>query len=241
MAAPSHREHADPDLRSTEWAQPLRPEQLADSNKDQSLEAQTAPDLTPNELAPEDEDLEPDVHQDPLSDRKLSHAAQCSIEALSSIPIRQAPGRDDVAMRAELRDVITETRSRDRSDFTSEEKARMESWLERLSDHVHDPEEFVSGSFGRSLPAWKELLDGSPRNTSRKVLRWLEDGVKPEFVGTAQADPKKLEQVRAMLVRQSLPARWRSFFKARCPTKSISKTTSPSTTTSTLAWERSAS
>ncbi|GAQ86252.1 DNA/RNA polymerase superfamily protein with reverse transcriptase domain [Klebsormidium nitens] len=49
------------------------------------------------------------------------------------------------------------------------------------------------------------MLKDSKRESSRRVLKLLRTGIKPQFVGTAEADRKKIEQVRATLARESAP------------------------------------
>jgi hypothetical protein len=65
-------------------------------------------------------------------------------------------------------------------------------------------EEFVAGSFQNRLAAWKELLKGSRRQSSQKVLKWIEEGVQPIFEGTKNAEPKKMKRVWGLL-RRTVP------------------------------------
>jgi hypothetical protein len=47
----------------------------------------------------------------------------------------------------------------------------------------------------------EEPLKGSTRESSKRVLKILKAGVKPQFVGTGETEQKKLDQVREMLRR----------------------------------------
>jgi hypothetical protein len=62
----------------------------------------------------------------------------------------------------------------------------------------------VAGSFQNNLAAWEELLGGSTRQSSKKALKWIRDGVQPIFEGTQNADPKKMRRVRSLL-RRTVP------------------------------------
>ncbi|GAQ90234.1 Reverse transcriptase [Klebsormidium nitens] len=79
--------------------------------------------------------------------------------------------------------------------MSAEMKGELETWVRNVGDHTSDPEKFVAGSFGRHFPAWQKLLKDSKRESSKRVLKMLAAGIKPQFVGTEDAEPKKREQV----------------------------------------------
>jgi hypothetical protein len=83
--------------------------------------------------------------------------------------------------------------------LSAEKKADLKDFLQNIGQHTHDPKKFVAGSFNRHLPAWEELLKGSKREISRRVLKILRSGVKPQFIGTGETEAKKLDQIPAML------------------------------------------
>lgn len=84
---------------------------------------------------------------------------------------------------------------------TDQELTEAERLLQNLPSVLRDPETFVSGSFSRYFPAWRELLSRSNRKSSRQVLGWLRAGVKPTFVGTQDAKASKRDLVVGMLKR----------------------------------------
>jgi hypothetical protein len=76
---------------------------------------------------------------------------------------------------------------------------------------------FVAGSFQNHLPAWEELLKESKRQTLKKVLKWVREGVKPVFDGTQNTEPKKMKRVRSFL-RGAVPkGQVESFLKGNLP------------------------
>jgi hypothetical protein len=79
--------------------------------------------------------------------------------------------------------------------------AQTEHALESIHRSIPDAKQFVAGSFQAYVPAWKRLLSKSKRAPSKKVLRWLEIGFVPKFIGTAAAPTKNVEEVRNMLRR----------------------------------------
>lgn len=79
-----------------------------------------------------------------------------------------------------------------------------EEFLRRVGEHILDAESFVAGSFQKNLAAWKELLGGFSRQSSKKVLKWIGERVQLLFEGTQNADPKKMRRVWSML-RRTVP------------------------------------
>jgi hypothetical protein len=88
-----------------------------------------------------------------------------------------------------------------------------------VHEHTHDPKQFVAGSFNRHLLEWEELLKDPSRESSQKVLKILRNGVKPQFVGTRETEPRKLEQIWAMPKRVVAPGRVESMLEGRVPHK----------------------
>ncbi|GAQ91453.1 Reverse transcriptase [Klebsormidium nitens] len=130
------------------------------------------------------EELQPDTATDPLAEGVSVALDACTHAFFAGI---KAPGPAGG------------------SEMSAEMKGELETWVRNVGDHTSDPEKFVAGSFGRHLPAWQELLKDSKRESSKRVLKMLAAGIKPQFVGTEEAEPKKREQVRAMLARTVKP------------------------------------
>lgn len=86
-----------------------------------------------------------------------------------------------------------------------------------LKQSIPDANRFVAGSFQSFLPAWKKLLSNSKRASSKKVLKWLEQGFIPKFRGTADADPRKREAVKGMLRRVMTTDQIEAFLSAKQP------------------------
>jgi hypothetical protein len=89
--------------------------------------------------------------------------------------------------------------------------------LDDLAGHIPNAEQFVAGSFQAFLPAWKALLSGYKRASSRQVLKWLEHGFVPKFVGTKDAPEKNKEAVRGMLRRVMTAQRVEEFLGKQYP------------------------
>jgi hypothetical protein len=184
-----------------------------------------AGDLSPPPLgsgASEDgaeEDMEPDLTLDPLSEEEEPVGLEkCTYEFFSALPVRKAVNPDGEALREELRGILRSALGpRNGGQLSAEEKADLEDWLQNVHTHTHDPEQFVVGSFNRHLPAWEELLRGSKRETSQRFLRILRSGVKPQLIGTGEAEPKKLDQVRAMLRQAVGPGKVESMLTGQIP------------------------
>lgn len=77
-----------------------------------------------------------------------------------------------------------------------------EALLAALPTLLHNPDEFVAGSFTSCHAAWSALLSKSKRRSAKNVLSWLCHRVKSRFVGTAAAKPSKRDLVGRMLRRQ---------------------------------------
>lgn len=88
--------------------------------------------------------------------------------------------------------------------YTEEMIRRNEAFLDNVGEHIQDANEFVAGSFQNSYPAWEELLAGSRRQMSKKVLQWIREGVQPVFDGVESAEKAKLNRVKSLL-RHAVP------------------------------------
>jgi hypothetical protein len=98
-----------------------------------------------------------------------------------------------------------------------ETAADNESFLDSIKEHVQDSEAFVAGSFQNLYPAWEELLRESRRQTSRKVLKWIREGVKPVFEGVGNSESVKLNKVRGLISRVVPRGQVKAFLKGDLP------------------------
>jgi hypothetical protein len=92
-----------------------------------------------------------------------------------------------------------------------------ESAIDNLKGAIPGADKFVAGSLQAYLPAWKALLAKSKRASSRQILRWLEHGFVPKFVGTADAPHKNKEAVRRMLERVMTTQQAETFLQTKTP------------------------
>jgi hypothetical protein len=106
-------------------------------------------------------------------------------------------------LQAGIRDVLNQM-SNPPESFDGEVSDLNEAFLQTVEDHILNSVEFTAGSFQNSYAAWEELLKNSSRQSSKKVLRWIREGVKPTFEGTANTEPAKLKRVRGLL-RHAVP------------------------------------
>lgn len=153
--------------------------------------------------SPEEEDLEIDPAVDPLQEQAPPRS-QTMAEweaAVRFIQPREPVVEDAALQRQKVFDLLERIRNVDlRSDPSSQAEA--ESILTALPDTLQNPEQFVAGSFTACYPAWAALLEKSKRKSAKTVLGWLRNGVKPQFVGTADAKEKKRDLVVGMLKRR---------------------------------------
>lgn len=164
----------------------------------------TAPEGIPPQA--EQDEWEPDLVGDPLTEAKVELIEKCTYVFFAGLKIRQAPVPDAEQLRRAMKETLnTAPGPASEVDLADGEKAELEAWVKDVARHTYDSEKFVAGSFGRHLPAWEEMLKDSTRESSKKVLKMLRNGVKPQFVGTAEADSHKREQVRTMLARKYSP------------------------------------
>ena len=155
----------------------------------------------------DEDELAPDLVSDPLSDGNPALLESCTQAFFAAIKVRQAVTPDGEQLRRALRETLaTAPGPESGAQMSDGEKKELTDWIENIEVHAFDPDKFVAGSFGRHLPAWEELLKDSKRESSKRVLKMLGTGVKPQFIGTAEADPRKRDQVRAMLARTVSPS-----------------------------------
>jgi hypothetical protein len=106
-------------------------------------------------------------------------------------------------MRARVREVLDQMENSPKV-FSEEHIASSEAFLETIEKNILKAKEFVAGSFQNSYPVWQELLRDSTRQSSRKVLKWVKEGVKPTFEGVVNNEQAKLNRVRGLL-RHAVP------------------------------------
>jgi hypothetical protein len=130
---------------------------------------------------------------------------------------RKRTDPDGSTIRRKMQDLLTEIEV-GALDFDRGDGGKtLIEWLRRVEEKVHPVEEFVAGSFGRHVAALEELLENSARPTSKSVLSWIRQGIKPSFNGTAKCDAKKLDRVRRMLRRVLGEARVEEWLSGQVP------------------------
>jgi hypothetical protein len=224
------RGQPDRNISNLSKSERLADQQLAIDVENGEEERLALPGLPPEGLSPplaecgelggeDEEDVTPDLASDPLAEEgKHVSVERCTYQFFSRLQVRTTESPDRDALKERLRDVLRRAPGPgDGSQLSGEEKADIEDWLRNVNEHPLDPEEFVAGSFNRHLPAWEELLKGSTKESSQRVLKIPKAGVKPRFVGTGETEPKKLDQVREMLRRVVPPGRVESMLEGQVP------------------------
>jgi hypothetical protein len=152
------------------------------------------------ESLPPDEGLlgEIDVRDDPPTEALARALEMCSYESLSRLTVRSHQTRPAEALKSGVRQVLQEM-DENPQQFDPKQVAEDQDFLDNVKDHILDADKFVAASFQNHLPAWEELLKESRRHTSKKVLKWIREGVKPVFDGTQNTEPKKMKRVRSLL------------------------------------------
>jgi hypothetical protein len=149
------------------------------------------------------EPAEIDSELDPLQEPPGLQSEACDYATLSLlIPRCHVETQRGEALKEGVREILDQMQNPPK-DFSETAKAN-ESFLNSIGKHVHDSEAFVAGSFQNAFPAWEELLRESRRQSSRKVLKWIKDGVRPIFEGVQNTEPAKLNRVRG-LIRHAVP------------------------------------
>jgi hypothetical protein len=142
--------------------------------------------------------VEIDAEDDPPEDPPENQLRPCNYENLSRLEVRRSVQRPESELRTGVRTVLN-AMSEPPKSFGEKMRAENEGFLDSISDHVQNAEEFVAGSFGNASAAWEELLRESKRQSSKKVLKWIKEGVKPVFEGVANCEVSKLNKVRGLL------------------------------------------
>lgn len=179
----------DPRLDPTDSVQPHEPNPAE------------APDDYPEEP---DDAFELDHVADPLTPLGLGPDIAAWEAALENITPRNAQCPTETDQRERIRRLVSFLKVPP-PPGGPRDLAAAEALLRNLPETLRNPDDFVSGSFSRYFPAWEQLIGNSGRKSSRQVLGWLKDGVKPVFVGTAEAKPSKRDLVIGML-KKVVPA-----------------------------------
>jgi hypothetical protein len=105
--------------------------------------------------------------------------------------------------------------------FSDEMNASNEAFLDSIGEHIsiQNADKFVAGSFQDSYPEWEELLRESKRQSSKKVLKWIREGVQPVFEGVENTKPAKLNRVRNLLRHAVLKGQVEAFLMGTLPHK----------------------
>jgi hypothetical protein len=158
---------------------------------------------TPSGAEPQkspDEEFEIDLEVDPLQNETPMLVADWEA-AVRLIKPREPVVEDSAVQRQKVIELLERIKNVDiRSDPSSQAEA--EAILSSLPDILRNVDHFVVGSFTSCYAAWATLFKKSERRSAKTVLGWLKNGVKPQFVGTADAKEKKRTQVIGMLKRQ---------------------------------------
>jgi hypothetical protein len=162
--------------------------------------------------------LEIDELLDPQAPEPEHVATIYSYESLAALAVRQHVKRSDDQLRFGVRSVLESMESPPQG-FGKDQAVRDEHLLEHVMEHILNANEFVTGSFQNSVAAWEELLGGSKRQSSKKVLKWVREGVRPIFEGTKSAEPKKLKRVRGLLRRAVPKGQVEEFLSGEVPHK----------------------
>lgn len=156
----------------------------------------------PDQVQPEV--IEIDTEEDPPEVPPEQMLRPCNYETLSRLQVRKSVHEPESELRAGVRNVLN-AMSQPPESFGGQTKAENERFLDSIKDHVRNADEFVAGTFGNASAAWEELLQESKRQSSKTVLKWIKEGVKPVFEGVANCEPAKLNKVRGLL-RHSVPS-----------------------------------
>jgi hypothetical protein len=156
-----------------------------------------------------------DPRLDPMV--KLSQGRDANWEKeIRSVPVRKAEVPPSDLQRKRMRNLMDQLECE--SDEPDESRAaESRSWLANLPEGILNHEQFVACSFARYLPAWEEILKGSPRKSAKAVLSWLKRGFKTRFVGTKDAKPQKRTIVESMLQKVAPRSKVESLLKGKFP------------------------
>jgi hypothetical protein len=136
-------------------------------------ESADPPDLTQGKV------LEIDADLDPPENPPEASSKVCNYASLSRLTVRRHDKRNALALKRDVRTVVNQM-STPPERFDENQVSSDEAFLRSIKDHILDSDKLVVGSFQNAYPAWEELLAESKRQSSRKVLKWIQEGVKPK-------------------------------------------------------------
>jgi hypothetical protein len=180
--------------------------------------AVTDPDPEPAVMiTPAEEDLERlfDLNHDPLTEPRGGPTKEW-LEEMDEIQPRSLVAPSPQIQTETVRQILTSIEN-EPAEPSPEVVRETKAAISNLAGQIPNAEEFVAGSFQAYLPAWKALLAGSERASTKQVLRWLEHGFVPRFVETAEAPEKNKRAVRSMLARVMTAPQIEEFLKGRQP------------------------
>lgn len=159
--------------------------------------------------------VEIDERDDPPAMAPENLSEECNYESLLKLKVRSHVTRSGEMLRAAVRETLREMNQT--PTLSEKDVAADELFLQEIEEHILDAERFVAGSFQNNLAAWEELLSGSSRQLSRKVLKWIRDGVQPIFDGTQSTNPAKMRRVRSFLRRAVPKDKVEEFLSGKLP------------------------
>jgi hypothetical protein len=157
-----------------------------------------------------------DERADPPTPAPAHGLELCSFESLSKLSVRALEKPSGKMLREGVRKVLTEM---DIPEMSLNPKSVVDDqkFLDEVGDHIRDANQFVAESFQNNSAAWDELLKDSRRQSSKKVLKWIQEGVQPISEGTQNSDPKKMRRVRSLLRRAVPKGQVESYLEGKMP------------------------
>jgi hypothetical protein len=119
--------------------------------------------------------LEIDEQLDPQAPEPKYVATICSYKSLAALTVRQHVKKSYDQLHVGVRSVLE--MGSPPQEFKKDQAVKDERFLEQVEEHILNANEFITGSFQNSVAAWEELLGGSKRQSSKKVLKWVREGV----------------------------------------------------------------
>jgi hypothetical protein len=162
--------------------------------------------------------IEIDLEVDPPQNPPESCERECNYESLSRLTVRAHTRVDHENLKEGVRGIL-EQMSHPPESFDQDQMSLDKAFLESINEHILNSDEFVAGSFQNCFPAWEELLRESKRQTLKKVLKWIREGVKPIFEGVQNTEPSKLNKVRGLLRHAVSKQQVEAYLKGELPHK----------------------
>jgi hypothetical protein len=181
---------------------PDQNEQRGESRGDDASQAEWG-DSEPGDFSASGEIVKIDDQEDPPAVAPDHVSELCSYESWSKLEVRTHVKRPEEMLRSAVWETLREMEE-PFPELSPKVVAADEAFLQEITDHILDAEQFIAGSFQNNFAAWEELLRGSTRQSSKKVLKWIRDIVRPIFDGTQHTEPKKMRRARSLL-RQAVP------------------------------------